>query len=61
MQRGIPIFIDMPKLDECTGTRVFCMDLVLELHFKSNDDCGVFQAEIFATFRAIEEKLHSLG
>ena len=53
-QRGIPIFTDLSKLGGSTGLRISCSKLGLELHFMLNDDCRVFQAEIFAILKAIE-------
>ena len=48
------IFTNRPKLGGCTGTGVFCSKLGLELHFRLNDDCSVFQAKIFTILKAIE-------
>ena len=36
----------------CGG--VFCGELSLELHFRLNDDCSMFQSKIFAILKAIE-------
>ena len=36
-----------------TGAGVFCRELGLELHFRLNDECSVFQAEIFTILKAI--------
>ena len=49
-QRFISIFTDGSKL----GAGVFCRELGLELHFRLNDVCSVFQAKILAIFKAIE-------
>ena len=53
-QRDIPIFTDRSNLGDCTGAEVFCRELGLELHFRLNDGCSVFHAEIFAVLKAIE-------
>ena len=54
-QRGIPIFTDESKLDRSAGAGVFYRELGLELHIRWNDDCSVFQEEIFAILKAIED------
>ena len=51
---GAEIFTDESKLDRSAGAGVFCRKLGLELHFRLNDDCSVFQSEIFAILKAIE-------
>ena len=51
-QRGVTIFTYGSMLGGCTG--VFCRELGLELHFRLNDDCSVFKAEILAILKAIE-------
>ena len=40
----------------CRGAGVFCRELGFELHFRLNDDCGVFQAKIYAILKATEAK-----
>ena len=53
----IPIFTDLSKLGGSTGAGVFCTELGLELLFRLNDDCRVFQAEIFTILKAIQGPL----
>ena len=53
-QRVIPIFTDGCKLRGGTDAGVFCWKLGRELHFRVNDDCSVFQAEIFAILKSID-------
>ena len=59
-QRGMPIFTDGSKLGGGTGARVFCRQLGLELHFRWNDDCSMFQEEVFAVLKTIEAIAGSL-
>ena len=42
------------KLGGGTGAGVFCRELSLILHFRLNNDCSVFQTEIFTILKAIE-------
>ena len=60
-QGGIPKFTDGFKLGGSIGTGVFCRVTGLELYFKFNDDCSVFQVEIFANLKAIEAISGSLA
>ena len=48
------LITDGSKLGGGTGAGVFCRELDLELHFRLNDDCSVFQADIFAILKAFE-------
>ena len=52
-QRGKLIFTDGTKLSGGTCTEVCVRRLGLELHFKLNDDCSVFKAEVLAILKAI--------
>ena len=44
----------LSKLGGGTDAEVFCRELGPELHFRLNDDCSMFQAEIFAILKAIK-------
>ena len=51
--RGREVCIPI-SIGEGTGAGVFCRELGLELKFRLNNDCSMFQAEIFAILKAIK-------